>query len=300
MGMDVTGEATGDLQRMSPVPAGPTDTKLTASTLGAAAEEEEHHTPLTPVSQEEEAPAPASPVCGEQEAAPEAQSQAPALLSPDAYEMAIREEARNITERVLITSLAVLQGASQQLVEPQDMTQILDVTVAALTPAALENIESAVAPEPQGEASAAVASTTALEDEVAAALTQIPAAEAGTSHVPAGADGRGDAAASPSSRGSRRQGMARSFVRKYLGKAVPVMRGTRQQQMDQPDVAQSLDVESPSKSPAVVQDTEDKPGIATLPDPGAAPRRRLYRFRRALRALGKAFRFSCISPRVEE
>ncbi|KAM9581664.1 uncharacterized protein ACIB01_018901 isoform 1-T1 [Guaruba guarouba] len=348
MGMDVTGEATGDLQRMSPVPAGPTDTKLTASTLGAAAEEEEHRAPLTPVAQEEAAPAPASPVCGEQEAAPEAQSQALALLSPNASEVVL-EEGALLNTRVPPVQ-AVDQGASQQLVEYQDMTQILDVTVAALTPAALENIESAVAPEPQGEASAAVASTTALEDEVAAALTQIPAAEAGTSHVPAGADGRGDAAASPSSRDSRHQvsevhvagtgdpkaldrssqgvcdraisgapcvipltlppspscalatlqGMVRNFVRKYLGKAVPVMRGTRQQQMDQPDVAQSLDVESPSKSPAVVQDTEDKPGIATLPDPGAAPRRRLYRFRRALRALGKAFRFSCISPRVEE
>ncbi|KAM9578200.1 uncharacterized protein ACIB01_007536 [Guaruba guarouba] len=298
MGMDVTGEATGDLQRMSPVPVRPTDTKLTASTLGAAAEEEEHRAPLTPVAQEEAAPAPASPVCGEQDAAPEAQSQALALLSPNATEVVL-EEGALLNTRVPPVQ-AVDQGASQQLVEYEDMTQILDVTVAALTPAALENIESAVAPEPQGEASAAVASTTALEDEVAAALTQIPAAEAGTSHVPAGADGRGDAAASPSSRDSRRQGMARSFVRKYLGKAVPVMRGTRQQQTDQPDVAQSLDVESPSKSPAVVQDTEDKPGIATLPDPGAAPRRRLYRFRRALRALGKAFRFSCISPRVEE
>ncbi|KAM9578247.1 uncharacterized protein ACIB01_010961 [Guaruba guarouba] len=188
----------------------------------------------------------------------------------------------------------------QQLGEYQDITQILDVTMAALTPAALGDTESGVASEPQGQACAAVASPTALEDEVTTSLTQIPAAEAGTSQVFPGGGDNGDTAASPLSRDSWRQRMVRCFVRKYLGKAVTVVQRTSQQQVEEPDVAQRLDVESPSMSPAVVQNTKDEPGIATLPDPGVAPRRRLYRFRRALRALCKAFRFSCINPQVEE
>ncbi|XP_061214893.1 uncharacterized protein LOC133215138 isoform X2 [Neopsephotus bourkii] len=225
MGMDATGEAAGDLKSTSPVPAGPTDTKLAASTLGGAAEEEEHRAPLTPVSQEEAALGPASLGVDEQEAAPQAQSQALALLSPNAHEVGPQEAAALITREPPVQ--AVEQGTSQQLVEYQDMIQNLGVSMAALTPAPLEDIESAAASEPQGEASAAVACLTALEDEVAAFLTEIPAAEAGTSHVPPGADDSGGAAASPLCRDSPRQGRVRRFVRKHLGKAVTVIQGTR-------------------------------------------------------------------------
>ncbi|XP_030358091.1 uncharacterized protein LOC115614844 [Strigops habroptila] len=297
-GMDATGEATGDLQSMSPASAGSMDTESAASALASAAEEEEHCAPLTPVAQEEEAPAPASLGVGEQEAAPQAQSQALATLSPDVHELVAQEAALLITTEPPVQ--AVDQGTSQQLVEYQDMTQILDVTMAALAPAALEDIESAVALEPQGEASAAVASPEALEDEMAASLAPIPATEAGTSHVPPGADDSGDAAASPLSQDSQRQGTVRHFVRKDLAKVVTVVRGTSQQQVEEPDVAQSLDVESPAMSPAVVRDTEDKPGIAALPDTGAAPQQRPSRFRRVLKALRRAFRCSCMTPQVEE
>ncbi|XP_061315536.1 microtubule-actin cross-linking factor 1, isoforms 6/7-like [Pezoporus flaviventris] len=108
-GKDVTGEAAGDLQRASPVPAVPTDTKLAASTLGEAAEEEEHCPPLTPVSQEEEAAlTPASLGADEQEAAPQAQSQALGLLSPNAQEGVPQEAA------VLITREPPVQGVDQE------------------------------------------------------------------------------------------------------------------------------------------------------------------------------------------
>ncbi|KAM9537667.1 uncharacterized protein ACIB01_011975 [Guaruba guarouba] len=53
-------------------------------------------------------------------------------------------------------------------------------------------------------------------------------------------------------------------------------------------------------SPASVQDTQDEPGIAALPDTGAAQQQRPFRFRRALNTLHGAFHFSCISPQVEE
>ncbi|XP_061204526.1 uncharacterized protein LOC133209759 [Neopsephotus bourkii] len=329
MRMDLTGEAAGDLQRVSPVPDVPTDTKLAASTLGGAAEEEEHQTPLTLVPQEEQAaPAPVSPACVEQEAAPQAQRQVPALLSPDAYEVAVEEVARNVAEPVPIMCLAMIQGASQQVVEPQEMTQILDAAVDKKEKEWVEGTDKVLSqveeftirniwvnpsvPElfqdthadPQERFSCPTSMGMDATGEAAGDLqstSPVPAGrEAATSHVPPGADGNGGASASPLCRDSPRQGRVRRFVRKHLGKAVTVIHGKRQQRVEEPDVALSLDAESPSMSPAVFQDSEKQPGIATLPDPGAAPRRRLHRFRRVLRALRKAFCSSCLNPRVEE
>ncbi|XP_033929789.1 uncharacterized protein [Melopsittacus undulatus] len=54
VGTNATSEAAGDLQSVSPVLAGATDTELAAPPLAGAAEEEQHPAPLTSVEQEQE------------------------------------------------------------------------------------------------------------------------------------------------------------------------------------------------------------------------------------------------------
>ncbi|KAM9023626.1 uncharacterized protein PRD47_002357 isoform 2-T2 [Ara ararauna] len=104
--------------------------------------------------EEQEALVPASDGCVEQEAETEAQRNTFALLSPTALELAHQETARCLVSDVLHKALGVIQEMDEQPQEQQDNDEShVDVSKGAMRPAAVEDVETAVAAEPQAEAS---------------------------------------------------------------------------------------------------------------------------------------------------
>ncbi|XP_075001478.1 uncharacterized protein LOC142080248 [Calonectris borealis] len=292
-GPEAAGEAAGGLQSASPAPAGLLDAGPAASGLAGAPEEEGHRAPLAPAAQEE-AKAPASPAFAEQATAAQAESQAPAPHSPTASAAALEDAAWCIVREVVRRAVAVTQGPRQQLAE-QDLTQSTHAATAAGTPAAPQDTQSPLAGEPQGEASpaplvpaagedgesmaspmsgdrrgeasAATVSSAVHEEEGASPVLENPPADAGTPHRAPAADSEGDAAASPLARDLQHQ-------------VAPEHRGDAQPSSGCRDMP------------------EDDPGIAALPHL-PAQRRRPSLFRRALRALRRAFRCTCIAGQQE-
>ncbi|XP_075000958.1 uncharacterized protein LOC142080030 [Calonectris borealis] len=242
----------------------------------------------------EEAKAPASPAFAEQATAAQAESQAPAPHSPTASAAALEDAAWCIVREVVRRAVAVTQGPRQQLAE-QDLTQSTHAATAAGTPAAPQDTQSPLAGEPQGEASpaplvpaagedgesmaspmsgdrrgeasAATVSSAVHEEEGASPVLENPPADAGTPHRAPAADSEGDAAASPLARDLQHQ-------------VAPEHRGDAQPSSGCRDMP------------------EDDPGIAALPHL-PAQRRRPSLFRRALRALRRAFRCTCIAGQQE-
>ncbi|KAM4639548.1 uncharacterized protein AAGF69_016502 [Amazona ochrocephala] len=144
----------------------------------------------------------------------------------------------------------------------------VDATMAPIRPAAVQDIETSAAAEPVAEACMNEQQT------LVQAQTEAPAPEWVTVVDTAG------------------QVVDRQQVR----------RAPKKHQGEASTAAASppLHKDERAGSPASVQDTKDKPGIAALPDTGAVQKQRPSRFRRALKALRRAFRFSCLSPRVGE
>ncbi|XP_029852972.1 cytochrome c1-like [Aquila chrysaetos chrysaetos] len=295
-GTEVAAEAAGELQSASPAPAGLTGAEPAGSALDGAPEEEGHHAPLAPAAQDEAKKSPASPVFGEQDTAAAAESQAPAPHSSAAFTAALQDVADRIVRGVLMEALAAQEIASQQPTEQRDLAQSMDAVMAPQTPAGPQDPESPLAREPQAEASTAPlvpaarddgedtafpmsgghqeeASTTVVsqavhKDKVAASLPPNPPADAGAPHLAPAVDEEGEAAASPLARDPQHQ-------------VASEHRGDAQRSSGRSDVP------------------EDDSGIAALPH-APARRRQPSLFRRALRALRRAFCSTCMAGEQEQ
>ncbi|KAM9600584.1 uncharacterized protein ACIBXB_003962 [Morphnus guianensis] len=119
-------EVAGELQSASPAPAVLTGAEPADSALDGAAEEEGHHTTLTPKVQDE-AKSPASPVFGEQDTAAAAESQAPAPHSSTSSVAVLCDIADCIVRDVLMEAVAALKIRSQQPAEQQDQVHSMAV-----------------------------------------------------------------------------------------------------------------------------------------------------------------------------
>ncbi|KAM6296879.1 uncharacterized protein O3Q21_015511 [Podargus strigoides] len=220
-----------------------------------------------------------------------AESQAPARHSPT-------EDAEALQAADLLTVCEVIGKAAPVIQrEQQDLAQSTDVDTAARTPAAHQDAESSLVGKPQGEASRAPLVTAACEDgestaspmsgnhqaegstaivslaahkhKVASSLPRIPPADAGTPHPDPAADDEGDSVVSPSA------------------------------QEPQHQVASEHREDAQCSSSHRDHLPKDDPGIAALPHVPAR-RRRPSLFRRALRALRRAFRFTCAAGHQEQ
>ncbi|XP_065499753.1 uncharacterized protein LOC135993674 [Caloenas nicobarica] len=235
-----------------------------------------------------------SPSCTDTEAAAEAQSPAPAQHSPTEDDVAVWDTVEYLVSEATRRALAVTPGPGQQAVEQPELAQCLDVAMAAPTVAGLDTSESPLAGEPEGEASTAllvpaedtegenrvspmcgdhqgepstaIVCSAANEEEVASWMPQEPPADAGTLDLAPAADDEGRAAASP-------------------------VAADPQQQVASQHGDETQSCSSCRDAP------EDEQGTTNLPH---APARRPSRFRRALRALRRAFRCSCIAGQQEE
>ncbi|KAM8987730.1 uncharacterized protein PRD47_017863 [Ara ararauna] len=238
--------------------------------VAGAAEEEEHHAAHAAVAQEEEeAPVSASHGFDDKEAEAEAQRKAFDLLSPTASELARQEIASRLARDILREALAVIQETDEQPLEQEDVAQShVDATTAPIRPAAVQDIETSVAAEPLAEASMNEQQTLVQAQTEAPAPQWVTVVDTAVQAV------------------DRQQ--VRRAPKKHQGEASTAAASPPSHEDER------------AGSPASVQDTKDKPGIAALPDTEAVQKRRPSRFRRALKALRRAFRFSCISPQVEE
>ncbi|XP_030354455.1 uncharacterized protein LOC115613297 isoform X2 [Strigops habroptila] len=301
-----------DLQSVSPAPDGPADNEPAAASPAGAAEEEQHRAALAAVAEEEEEAAPpASHGFDELEAEAEVQRKAFALLSPTASELVRHEIARRFVSGIMCKALAVIQEMDEQPQEHQEIDKSqVDVSKGAMKPAALEDIESPVAVEPQAEPSTAPlipeagelgedmvspmsgehqegtktvdVSPAAEEEEHRAALAAVAQQDekalAPASHVfdeqEAEAEARRKAFAllSPTASELVRHEIARRFVSGIVCKALAVIQEMDEQRLEQEDMAQShVDVSMAPMTPATVQDPESSVAVEPQAEPSSAP-----------------------------
>ncbi|KAM8996440.1 uncharacterized protein PRD47_013173 [Ara ararauna] len=332
------GEAVGDLQSMSPVPAGPTDTEPSAATLAGAAEEEQHCTSLAAVAEvEEKAPAPVSSGFQMQEAVAEGQRNAFDLFSPTATELLLQEIAERLVSDILHKASAVIQKRDEKCQEHEHMAQShVDVSMAPMASAAVQDTEHPVAAEPQEDPSVDEQQTTAQaqrEEPASQKVTVINRAlqvlfgrklkrapkkhlrEASTD-VASSPLNKDELAVSPASVQDTEEepGTSLSQLAQRSGQQQHVHEFSRASASAPWVRAESVQWKAPGGSPQwrvaagaclvpAQPRTYSSPfptRITTLPDAEAAQQRRPSRFRRALKALRRASCLSCISSQVEE
>ncbi|XP_061327975.1 serine/arginine repetitive matrix protein 1-like [Pezoporus flaviventris] len=140
------------------------------------------------------APARASHGFGKQEPTAQRQRQAPAPQSGRGFKAALQVTGTGKERKPLLPPVAVPQKTKKRQVEQKDMTKSLPGAKVAMPPATLKSPGAA---KPQGEHSRTLACLAADEGKAAAALAEIPGAEAVTPHLAPAAHKEGDAAASP-------------------------------------------------------------------------------------------------------
>ncbi|XP_030330820.1 uncharacterized protein LOC115603218 [Strigops habroptila] len=264
MGTDAAAEAAGDLQSVSPAPAGPTDTEPAAPSLAGAAEEEQHQAPLAAAHQEqEEALASASPGFDEEEAEAEAWKKAFALLSAKVSELLQQETAACIRRDIAHRASAVLHQSDEQPLEQQDMAQShVNVAMAAMRPAAVEDTEPPVATEPQGEPSTAPLVPAAKEKAAPARASRAFSKQEEDKEAQEAL-----ALLSPIASEFVPQELASQFVRDVIRAGFAVIQETILQRLEEQDVAEGVDVSTAARRPAEVQSTE-----SPVPTPAEAQR----------------------------
>ncbi|XP_056182126.1 uncharacterized protein LOC130143467 [Falco biarmicus] len=312
VGRGTSGDKARNLQGVSPVPEEHMDDKPAAAALTGAPVEEWYCASLATVGKEARK-TPASPLLSEQPTAV-AESQAAAPHSPIAYNMALQDTDDCKMREVLHEALPAIQELSQQLAEHGDPAQSVGVVMAAAPPAAPQDSEPPLSGEPQREPSTATESPAAHKDEVAPSLPQPPAPDdAALPHLEPAGDNKRDYMDSTLSAESWHQGAPRFLSEEEnwehddieLCRAGIIIysiwvnpsflefcqepRGGFQER--QPD--NTWPCSEPRDEP------EDEPGMAALPH-APARRRRPSLFRRALRALCKAFCCTCIRPQREQ
>ncbi|XP_074910645.1 uncharacterized protein LOC142043385 [Buteo buteo] len=330
-GGEAAAEVAGELQSASPAPARLPDAEPAGPAPDAAPEEEGHHALLAPAAQDEAKKSPASPVFGEQDTAAEAESQAPAPHSSMASTADLQEIANRIVRDVLMKSLAALKIASQQPVEQRVLAHSTDVAMTETTnevqatdsgedeastalPALAEEEEWEEDSDKELSQGEDFTTNTIWVNPLVLELFQEP--HTGHSSTAATAD---------------LQEIANRIVRDVLMKSLAVLKIASQQPAAQRDWAQSMDVVMAPRAPAGPQDfespfeaaassplardpqhqaasehrgdtqqssgrsdvPEDDSGIATLPHAPAL-------FRRALRALRRAFCSACVPGQQEQ
>ncbi|KAM9537678.1 uncharacterized protein ACIB01_011989 [Guaruba guarouba] len=201
------------------------------------------------------------------------------------------------------TSVAAEPLAEASMNEQQTLVQAQTeapapqwVTVVDTAVQAVERQQVRRAPKKhQGEASTAVASPPSHEDERAGSPASVQAPSSlGFVEQQTTAQAQREAPA------LQRVTIISKAVQASVSHKVRRAPGKRHRKASTAIASPPLHEDEQTVSPAAVQDTQDEPGITALPDTEAVQKQRPSRFRRALKALRRAFRFSCISPQVEE
>ncbi|KAM6354035.1 uncharacterized protein FN964_007392 isoform 2-T2 [Alca torda] len=282
-------------QSASPAPAGPADAEPAASAPAEAPKEDGHLAPLAPEARDE-ANAPASPVSGERTPAEEPECQVPAPHGPTLHEDALQDTALSVVREVVINAVRIVQS---------DLAQSTRAETATETGGAPQDTQSPLAGEPQGEAGPTLHED-ALQDIALSVVREVVinavlvvqsdpaqstgAGTAGTTspapertESPSAAEPRGEASTTPLAPAADEEGDA----------AASPGAGDPEHQVP-PEHAEEAQPCCSCRDVA-----EEVPGIATLPS-APAPRRRPSLFRRALKALRRAFCCSCITAQKEQ
>ncbi|XP_065545959.1 uncharacterized protein LOC136019567 [Lathamus discolor] len=320
MGTDAAGEAARDQESVSPAPASPTDTELAALIPATAAEAEQHLTSSAPVlkdHQEEATNAVLFPAADKGEVAaslteiPGAEAATPELApGPDKEGNAAASPPAQVSQQPVIK--AHVAGTSDP--EVQEAGASLGLSVAGRF-MVLPMTEPLKEEEEVGTEKEKEEKDQELEGDSKKGLSQlvhifvcnicinalVPEGDVSTIQ-----DIRANplvpelfqAPICPGSVGTDVAGRAARHLQS-VSSALPGPTHTRLGAPTPAGAAEEEQQDELAGSPASVQDTKEEPGIATLPDIGAAQQQRPSRFRRALKALRRAFCFSCISPKVE-
>ncbi|KAK2545183.1 hypothetical protein Q9966_001017 [Columba livia] len=265
------------------------------------------------------------------EAAAEAECPAPAPQGPTAYDAALWDTTQRIFLETMRRTVAEIVGAGQKLEEQQDLAQRMDVEDENskegcqggeiiihsiwINPSFQEHLQDASAGPQEGSG------LPSCTDTEAAAEAERPA----------------PAQHSPTEDDVVLSEIVEYIVSEAVRRAESEIQGPGQQAVEQQDLAQCVDVPVAAPEPAgpeaieahLAGEDEGQAGTAPLvpaataeeentvspmsgerggetstdiacPAQGPAPRRRPSRFRRALRALRRAFRCSCTAAQQEE